>query len=75
MRLASFALCVGGTSVLAATVQSINAKVEKAKDDPVAATGVTYFDGMQVPALLQLTADNSESEFNRTKYMVVNYGR
>ncbi|KAK6189464.1 hypothetical protein LQW54_011708 [Pestalotiopsis sp. IQ-011] len=74
MRLAFVALCLSGTSALAATVQSINTEVEKVEHDRFAATydnAPTYFDGVQVPALRQLT---DEAEFNRTKYLMINYG-
>lgn len=74
MRLASFALCFGGTTALAATVQSINANVEKGTHGHTAGADITIFDGMRVPKLRELTSDNAESALNRTKYMVVNYG-
>ncbi|ETS75760.1 hypothetical protein PFICI_12704 [Pestalotiopsis fici W106-1] len=66
------ALCLSGTSALAATVQSINAEVEKVKhNDWPSATydtePITYFDGKQVPALPQIT---DEAEFSQTKYLV-----
>jgi protein disulfide-isomerase len=68
MRIASLTLFLGASALVAA--QATDAKLQ---DDFT--TKSTYFDGKKVPPLLELTLTNIDNEFNRTKYMVVKYGR
>lgn len=68
MKIAFLTLFLGASA--RGLAQAINAK---SQDDLTAKS--TYFDGIQVPPLLELTTSNVENEFSQTKYMVVKYGR
>jgi protein disulfide-isomerase len=65
MRLTSLALWLGASALAAA--QAIGADKDGVDH--------TVFNGKNVPPVLDLTADNFDSEIKKTKYMIVKYYR
>lgn len=68
MRLASLALLLGASALGAAQAVGTDVQDDASKEN-------TYFNGLRVPPLLELTGDNFAEEVNRTKFLVVKYFR
>lgn len=66
MRLAPLALLFG--AVTSGLAQAIDGDTN---DDPYREN--TYFNGKRVPPLLELTAENFETEVQASKFLVVKY--
>jgi protein disulfide-isomerase len=66
MRLTSLALLFSAVTLGITQVIGADTTDDPEKED-------TYFDGIRVPPLLELTADNFEDEAKASKFLVVKY--